>query len=150
MWQRRELSGSRLEQELEFWKRELEGAPPALDLVTDKPRPAMKTYAGATVLATVETDVIAGLRDIAAREGATLFMVLFASYCALLSRYSRQQDIVVGTPVAGRTHPDTEALVGMFVNTIPLRAKWGRTQRFRRAPAHRFNRRDDRAGDGDP
>jgi amino acid adenylation domain-containing protein/non-ribosomal peptide synthase protein (TIGR01720 family) len=122
-WQRRFLSGEALEAQLAYWRAELAGAPSALDLPTDRPRPPAMTYAGSWRRVTVPADVLAALNDLSRREGATLFMTLLAAFDVLLARYTGQDDLVVGTPVAGRRHAETEAMIGFFINTLVLRAR---------------------------
>ncbi len=129
VWQREWLQGEALERQLDYWRRQLAGAP-ALELPT-KVRPAVKRYEGATLSFALDADVMRGLRELSRREGATLFMTLLAGFQALLGRYSGQQDISVGTPIAGRTRAETEGLVGFFVNTLVLRTKLDGDPTFR-------------------
>jgi amino acid adenylation domain-containing protein len=120
VWQRRELSGSRLQVLLEFWCAELAGLP-VLDLATDRPRPLVPTLQGGSVPVHIPEEVTAGLRLLAREQGATLFMAVLAAFSLLLSRYTGQDCVVVGSPVAGRTRSELEGLIGFFVNTIVLR-----------------------------
>ena len=120
--QRQWLQGEVLEAQLAYWKQELAGAPPALELPTDRPRPAMQTYRGATCPVHLPRALSDALVSLSRQQGATLFMTLLAAFQALLSRYTGQDDIVVGSPMAGRTRTETETLIGFFVNTLPLRA----------------------------
>jgi amino acid adenylation domain-containing protein len=129
-WQREWLSGGRLESQLSYWKGQLEGAP-ALELPTDRPRQAAQTYGGATETFSVSRETSDALKALTQSEGATLFMTLLAAFQILLSRYARQEDVVVGTPIAGRNHPDTENLIGFFVNTLALRTKVDGAASFR-------------------
>ena len=119
-WQRRELSGTRLRMLLEFWRAELAGSP-ALDLPTDRPRPLVPSFRGGSVSVHIPEKVTAGLRVLAQEQGATLFMALLAAFSLLLGRYSGQDCVAVGSPVAGRTRSELEGLIGFFVNTIVLR-----------------------------
>ncbi len=121
-WQRARLSGETLERQLAFWRGELRGAPPLLELPADRPRPAAMDGAGRRVDFRVDAATAAGVRALARREGATPFMALLAAWQLLLARGSGQEDVVVGTPVAGRSHTELEGLIGFFVNTLPLRA----------------------------
>jgi amino acid adenylation domain-containing protein len=121
VWQREWLRGEVLEKQLEYWKKQLAGAPPLLDLPTDRPRPAAQTYRGAVYPFHISSPVAKALRDLCQQEGVTLFMTLLAAFKVLLSRYSGQSDIVVGTPIAGRTRGETEDLIGFFVNALVLR-----------------------------
>jgi pristinamycin I synthase-3/4 len=120
-WQRERLSGAELERQLAFWRTALEGAPPALELPTDRPRPPVESHRGRLLKSRVPTRVGESLRALARREGATLFHVLLAGVRLLLGRWAGQDDVVIGTPVAGRTRRETEGLIGFFVNTLPLR-----------------------------
>jgi amino acid adenylation domain-containing protein len=120
-WQRQWLDGPIREVQLAYWRRQLAGAPPLLTLPTDRARPSVATSAGARVATTLPASLVEGLRALSRQEGATLFMTLLAGWQALLARYSGQDDIVVGTPIAGRTRVELEALIGCFVNTLALR-----------------------------
>ncbi|MEV5392256.1 amino acid adenylation domain-containing protein, partial [Nocardia farcinica] len=107
--------------QLDFWRATLDGAPAQLPLPTDRPRPAHPTLRGAAVDLALDAAATEGLRALAARSGATLFMVVHAAFAATLARLSGTDDIVVGTPVGGRGDRALDALVGMFVNTLVLR-----------------------------
>ncbi|HKG15723.1 MAG TPA: amino acid adenylation domain-containing protein [Pyrinomonadaceae bacterium] len=121
VWQHEHLSGETLERQLTYWKEQLTGAPAVLELPTDRPRPPVQSYRGATCAFEVPSEVSEGLRELARRQGATLYMVLLAGWQALLSRYTGQSDIVVGTPIANRNRAETEGLIGFFVNTQVMR-----------------------------
>nr|QEO74315.1 condensation domain-containing protein [uncultured bacterium] len=121
LWQRQHLTGEVLEEQLGYWRRQLAGAPPLLPLPTDRPRPAASSFRGAAVPLTLPAELTGALRRLAQREGTTLFMTLLAAFQTLLSRYTGETDIVVGTPIAGRTQAETKELVGFFVNTLALR-----------------------------
>ncbi len=121
VWQRSWLHGETLERELAYWRRELAGLPPLLELPTDRPRPAVQSYRGATRLVRLPAGLTGQMEALARREGATLFMVLLAGFQVLLARYSRQQDLAVGSPIAGRNRAEVEGLIGFFVNTLVLR-----------------------------
>ncbi|MGE6757265.1 amino acid adenylation domain-containing protein, partial [Corallococcus interemptor] len=123
-WQRRTLQGPSLERQLAYWREQLSGAPPALELTTDKPRPAARGFRGARTPIQWPREMTDALRGLARQEGATLFMVLLAGWQSLLSRYSGQDDVSVGSPMAGRTRSELEGLIGMFVNTLVLRARF--------------------------
>ncbi|MBV9209441.1 MAG: amino acid adenylation domain-containing protein, partial [Acidobacteria bacterium] len=131
VWQREWLQGETLEEQLAYWQKQLSGAPPILELPTDFPRPAVKTFNGATLRFTLPRELRDELQALSRQEGATLFMTLLAAFSALLSRYSNQQEILVGTPVANRTRAETEALIGFFVNALVIRTRVGREQSFR-------------------
>ncbi|MET0400395.1 MAG: amino acid adenylation domain-containing protein [Longimicrobiaceae bacterium] len=121
-WQRAWLAGPRLERQLRWWTERLAGAPPLLELPTDRPRSSLRAPRSGREPLRVPPGVAAALRGLAAREGATPFMVLLAAWQALLGRRAAQDDVVVGTPVAGRIRAETEGLIGLFVNTLALRA----------------------------
>ncbi|HEU0298103.1 MAG TPA: amino acid adenylation domain-containing protein, partial [Longimicrobium sp.] len=130
-WQRANLAGERLDRESEWWRGRLAGAPPLLELPTDRPRPPRQSYRGAALPLRLEPGLVRRLKALAAREGATAFMALLAGFQALLGRLSRQEDVVVGTPVAGRSRAETEGIVGLFVNTLALRADLSGDPTFR-------------------
>jgi amino acid adenylation domain-containing protein len=130
-WQRGWLSGDVLEAQLGYWRGALAGAPAALELPTDRPRPPVQTYRGARRVLTLPADLTAALKDLSRKEGATLFMTLLAAFDVLLQRHTGQTDVTVGTPIAGRTHAETEPLVGVFINTLVLRAEMDGDPTFR-------------------
>jgi hypothetical protein len=121
VWQREWLRGEVLERQLGYWREHLEGAPPLLELPTDRPRPAVQTYRGADESLALPEELVEKIRKLSSQEGVTLFMFLLAAFKVLLYRYTGQTDIVVGTPIAGRHHTEIEALIGFFVNTLVLR-----------------------------
>ncbi len=120
-WQETFLQSEPLRRQQTYWLEQFQGGAPVLHLPLDFQRPAMQSFTGASVLFSVEENITAGLRRLAAETGATLYMVLLALFNLLLHRYTGQEDIVVGTPVAGRRHPDLQAVAGMFVNTLAMR-----------------------------
>ncbi|MBC8427731.1 AMP-binding protein [bacterium] len=120
-WQRQWLQGEALETQLSYWKEQLAGAPPVLELPTDRPRSAIQTYRGSRESVALSTDLSEALKALSQREGITLFMTLLAAFKTLLYRYTGQEDIVVGSPIAGRTRVETEGLIGLFINTLVLR-----------------------------
>jgi amino acid adenylation domain-containing protein len=122
LWQREFLEGPQLEEELGWWKERLRDLP-VLQLPTDRPRPRVATYQGASIPVMLSPSLCAGLRAISQRSGTTLFNVLFAAFNVLLHRYTRQDEIVVGAPIAGRDRTEIEGLIGFFVNTIVLRTR---------------------------
>ncbi len=121
LWQQRRLTGAVLEEQLGYWTERLAGAPPLLELPADRPRPPVPAGRGATVSRVLPRGDAEALRALARREGATLFMTLLAAFDVLLARWSGQEDVVVGTPTAGRGRRETEGLIGFFVNTLALR-----------------------------
>jgi amino acid adenylation domain-containing protein/non-ribosomal peptide synthase protein (TIGR01720 family) len=121
VWQRRWLSGETLERQLAWWSERLAGAPPLLELPTDRPRPALPRHRGAACSLHVDAALAGELRALGRREGATLFMTLLAGFAVVLGRWAGQEDVVVGTPIAGRTRRETEGLIGFFLNTLALR-----------------------------
>jgi len=131
VWQRREFDSGKLERELEFWKDYLSGELPRLSLPADRPRPPLASYRGDLATGEIPKATSDRLAHLAREEGATLFMVLLAGLVALLHRYSGQTDILVGTPVANRTRPELEELIGFFVNTVVVRADCSGEPTFR-------------------
>ncbi|RKH50609.1 condensation domain-containing protein, partial [Corallococcus aberystwythensis] len=130
-WQRDWLQGEALQAQLDYWKQQLSGAPAALELPTDRPRPPVQSHRGATVDVRISSELSHALKALAQREGATPFMTLLAAFQVLLSRYSAQDDISVGSPIAGRTQAETEGLIGFFINTLVLRAQLNPRATFR-------------------
>ncbi|HEY1546572.1 MAG TPA: amino acid adenylation domain-containing protein [Kofleriaceae bacterium] len=122
-WHRDWMSGPELARQLEQWRVKLAGAPDALDLPLDKPRPAMQTGEGETEWLSLSPATAAALRGVGLREGATLFMTLLGAWTALLHQLTRQRELIVGTPVRGRNVPELEQLMGFFVNALPLRLR---------------------------
>lgn len=121
VWQREWMQGEVLASQLSYWSGQLAGAPAALELAADRPRPAVQTFAGARQYVELPASLADRLRAFSRREGVTLFMTLLAAFEVLLWRYSGQDDVVVGTPLAGRTRSELEGLIGLFANTLPLR-----------------------------
>ncbi|HEX8272116.1 MAG TPA: amino acid adenylation domain-containing protein, partial [Longimicrobiaceae bacterium] len=132
VWQRKHLAGEALDRQAAFWRERMAGAPPLLELPLDHPRPALQARACAVHEVVLEGPLVSGLRELARREGATPFMALLAAFQLLLARWSGQDDVVVGTPVAGRGRPELEPLIGFFVNTLALRAELSGDPTFRR------------------
>jgi amino acid adenylation domain-containing protein len=120
-WQRRWLTGERLSRLAAAWRAQLAGAPAALELPIDRPYPPMQTFRGGSIAVRLRRELASGLNALTRREGASLFMALLAAFQTLLQRYSRQEDLVVGTPIAGRSRPEIEGLIGVFLNTLALR-----------------------------
>ncbi|HEV2734694.1 MAG TPA: amino acid adenylation domain-containing protein, partial [Longimicrobiaceae bacterium] len=131
VWQRAWLAGGVLDAQLAWWRERLAGAPALLELPTDRPRPAVQGDRGDWRRWELAPATAAGLRALAREEGATLFMVVAAAWQLLLSRYAGQDEVLVGTPVAGRTRVETERLIGFFVNTLVLRTDLSGDPSFR-------------------
>ncbi|HET7287661.1 MAG TPA: condensation domain-containing protein, partial [Pyrinomonadaceae bacterium] len=130
IWQREWLQGEVLEEQMSYWREQLADAP-ALELPTDRPRPARQTFGGASRMVQLSKELTRGLRDLSRREGVTLFMTLLSSWQTLLARYSGQWDLSVGTPIANRTRSEVEDLIGFFVNTLVLRTRMKAEASFR-------------------
>jgi amino acid adenylation domain-containing protein/thioester reductase-like protein len=129
-WQAESAEGEAFAEHVEYWKRQLRDLPP-LDLPTDFPRPRLQTFRGATGTATLDPDLLRGLEEIARGENATLFMVLLAAFSAMLGFYSGQEDVAVGSPIAGRDLPELQNLIGFFVNNLVLRTDLSGSPSFR-------------------
>ncbi len=130
VWQRQWLQGEVLDEQLSYWRRQLADVP-TLQLPTDRPRPPMQTHRGARQSLVLSESLSEALKELSRREGVTLFMVLLAAFQALLSRYTGQEDVAVGTPIAGRNHAETKGLIGFFVNTLVLRTDLSGDPTFR-------------------
>ena len=120
-WQRGWLQNESLDRELTHWRQRLKGAPAVLELPTDRPRPAAQSFRGGNESLDLDPGVAHALKALSQREGTTLFMTLLAAFQTLLSRYTGQEDIVVGAPFTNRQRAEVEGLIGFFVNTVPLR-----------------------------
>ncbi|HEU0014949.1 MAG TPA: amino acid adenylation domain-containing protein, partial [Longimicrobium sp.] len=120
-WQRRWVEGDVLREQAEYWTRTLAGAPELLALPTDRPRPAETDHAGAVFRLELDEELTAGLKALSRRHGTTLYMTLLAAWAAVLGRLSGQDDVVIGTPTAGRGRREIEGLIGFFVNTLAVR-----------------------------
>ena len=123
VWQRETLNEEVIERQLSYWRQQLGGELPVLELPTDNARPAVQTFRGAVERVMLSGKLSEGLREVSRREGATLYMVLLAAFKVLLMRYTGQEEIIVGTPIAGRNRVETEGLIGFFVNTLVLRTE---------------------------
>jgi non-ribosomal peptide synthetase component F/acyl carrier protein len=120
-WQREWLRGEALEAQIDYWRRALDGAPPRLELPTDRPRPPVQGHRGALETAAFPRELSDAVLALGRREGSTLFMVLLAALDVVFTRWTGQSEIVVGTPIAGRTRRETEGVIGLFLNTLALR-----------------------------
>ncbi|RMQ40246.1 Non-ribosomal peptide synthetase SyfB, partial [Pseudomonas cichorii] len=121
VWQRQWLTGERLQQQSTYWHQALSGAPTLLMLPTDRPRPAQQDFTGGSLAVQLDEQLSAGLRALAQRQGVTLYMTLMTAWATLLARLSGQNDVVIGSPMAGRGRSELEGLVGLFVNTLAVR-----------------------------
>jgi amino acid adenylation domain-containing protein len=128
-WQR-DWCETEAQQQLAYWKKKLENAPPVLELPKDRPRPPEQKFEGAIQNAPLASDIVASVKALATRYKVTPFMVLLAAFEVLLFRYSGQEDVLVGVPVAGRNRMETEGLIGLFVNTVVFRNKFSGNPRF--------------------
>ena len=133
LWQRERLTGRLRERHLAYWRRKLAGLAP-LELPTDRPRPQVRTTAGAIRRYDLPADLVRRLSEIGQDHGATLFMTLTAAVQLLFARYSNQQDVAVGTVVSGRDHAELEPVAGFFVNTLVLRSCGGTGAELPRLP----------------
>jgi amino acid adenylation domain-containing protein len=131
VWQREWLTGPAFERQLAYWRVQLTGAPAVLELPTDFPRPQVQRHRGATEKLLLNPRLLEKLRALSQEEGATLFMVLLAGFQLLLSRYSGQKDIIVGSPIANRPRSELEPLIGFFVNSLALRTDLSGNLTFR-------------------
>src|SRR5215218_5714605 len=130
LWQRRWLTGEVLGEQLGYWKDQLAELP-VLELPTDHPRPAVRAHLGARQELALPESLTRSLKELSRQEGTTLFMVLLGAFQALLARYSGQEDIAIGTPIAGRNQAETEDLIGFFVNTLVMRTDLSGDPSFR-------------------
>jgi amino acid adenylation domain-containing protein len=130
-WQRNWLQGEILEEQLKYWREQLRGAPPVLDIPADRARPKTQSFRGAYESIGFSPELAESMKSFARREGITLFMALVAGFQALLSRYSGEEQIVVGTDLANRTMSETEPLIGFFINLLALRTDLSGNPTFR-------------------
>ena len=130
-WQSQWLQGEVLQQELSYWKERLKGAPEVTELLTDYPRPAVQNFQGASEPVVISKSLTEALKTLSKKQGVTLFMTLLAAFKTLLYRYSGQEDLVLGSPIAGRIRGDIENLIGLFINTLVLRTDLSGNPTFR-------------------
>src|SRR6185369_975408 len=121
VWQRNLLKGEALEAHLNYWREQLAGAAPTINLPTDHPRPPVESFRGADQRVHLSASLLQSLKELSQQQGVTLFMTLLGAWAALLSRYSGEDDVVVGSPIANRTRSELEGLIGFFVNALVLR-----------------------------
>ena len=125
VWQRNYLQGERFDRQLDYWKSQLAGAPDLLQLPTDRPRPSQQSFRGDMVALTIDAVLTRHLRGLCQSHNTTLYMTLLSAFQVLMSRYSAQSDLVIGSPIANRNYAQLEPLIGFFVNTLALRADLG-------------------------
>ena len=131
VWQRQWLQGEVLEAQLDYWRQQLSSPPPVLRLPTDRPRPVVETFRGATKSFSLPTNLTEEIESLSRHQGVTLFMTLLAAFKTLLYHYSGQDDINVGSPIANRNQSEIEGLIGFFVNTLVLRTNLSGNPSFR-------------------
>jgi amino acid adenylation domain-containing protein len=131
VWQRQQLQGETVEAQLSYWKGQLDEVPAVLELPTDRPRPAVQTFHGAGYPFMLSGPLTEVLKRLCQHEGVTLFMALLAAFKALLYRYTGQETLIVGTPIAGRNRVELEGLIGFFTNTLVLCTSLAGTPTFR-------------------
>ena len=131
VWQREWLESETMEKQLSYWRKQLQGIPSVFDLPKDRPRPAIQSYRGNRQTLVIPSTLAKQLTEFSLREGVTLFTTLLAALKTLLCRYTGQEDVVVGTPVANRNRPEIEGLIGFFVNTLVLRSDISGSPTFR-------------------
>jgi amino acid adenylation domain-containing protein len=131
LWQRQWLQGETLDAQLTYWKRQLADAANLLNLPTDRPRPAIQSFRGAQQSLVLSPSLTKSLKAFSQSEGVTLFITLLAAFKALLYRYTEQEDILVGSPIANRSHAEVEGLIGFFANTLVLRTQLDGNLSFR-------------------
>src|SRR5262249_10956654 len=129
-WQRQFFQGKVLESQYSYWKGQLDGVPPLLELPTDCPRPEVQTFRGASRPVQLTKSLAEALKAFSRQEGVTLFMTLLAAFETLIHRYTGQEDLVVGSPTVGRNQVETEGLIGVFVNMLVLRTDFSGNPTF--------------------
>jgi amino acid adenylation domain-containing protein len=123
-WQREWLTGETMQAQLDYWRQQLADAPRVLTLTTDRPRPSVQTFQGGTKYFHLDRELTQQLKQLSHQSGATLFMTLLAGFATLLARYSGQDDVVIGSPIANRHRSEVESIVGCFINTLALRTQF--------------------------
>lgn len=129
--QRAAAASAEMQRQMDYWRSAMAGAPPTLELPTDTPRPATQSYRGGTVRGQIPAALAGALREVARQESATPFMVLLTAFKVLLARWAKQRDLVIGSPIAGRTGADAEAALGCFINTVMIRSELSDGASFR-------------------
>ncbi|MEL6605585.1 MAG: amino acid adenylation domain-containing protein, partial [Cyanobacteria bacterium J06614_10] len=129
-WQRELLQGEYLQTQLDYWRQQLGDAPARLELPSDRPRLSEQTFAGSTLSAVLPTELSAKINRFSQQSGVSLYMTLLAAFGILLHRYSAQEEVFIGSPIANRNHPQVQGLIGLFLNTLVLRLDCGNNPRF--------------------
>src|SRR5437870_7529766 len=130
------MQGPKAEKQLAYWRQQLAGAPATLDLPTDRPRPAVQSFNGAKISISLPAPLIAEVKSYARDQGATMYMTLLAAFQGLLARYSNQDDVVIGSPIANRNRAEVEEMIGFFANTLVLRTKLAPDATFNSVVGH--------------
>ena len=130
-WQREQLSAMLFQDQLAYWREQLQDCPPILELPTDQPRPAIRSFRSERLSGTLSPDLVKSLKALSQQEDTTLFMTLLAAFQVLMSRLSGKEDIPVGTPIAGRTRSELDGLIGVFINNLVLRTNLSGNPTFR-------------------
>jgi len=130
VWQRKWVESDAFAAQIAYWKRQLAGLPAQIEFPTNFDRPAVPAYRGARLTKTLSEELTESLRTFSRKQGATTFMTLFATFNILLSRISGQDDIIIGSTIAGRNHPETDGLIGFFINALPLRINLSGNPKF--------------------
>ncbi len=130
-WQRTKLQGEFLDRQVNYWQQQLAQIPPVLDLPIDRSRPAIQTFTGKQYKVDISPEICQQLKQLSQQSGTTLFMTLLSAFGVLLSRYSDREDLVIGSPIANRNHPEIESLIGLFANTLALRIDLQHNPSFR-------------------
>jgi len=129
-WEQKIIHGDQFKTQREYWEQQFEGEVPVLNIVDEKPRPPFKTYNGAIISRIYDQKILNGIKEISGDSGTTLFMKLLTALNVLLYKYSGQQDIVIGTSIAGREHPDLEDQVGFYLNALALRTTFKENESY--------------------
>ena len=131
VWQRERMNGDEYKKDLQYWRRQLDGAPFVLDFPTDFPRPPIQNFRGARVYVSYPKSLLDGLKELSRREGVTMFMTLMAAFKTLIYRYTNQSDLLISTPIGTRLRPETENLVGYLLNLLIVRSDLSGNPTFR-------------------
>ncbi|HEY2491658.1 MAG TPA: amino acid adenylation domain-containing protein [Paenibacillus sp.] len=123
VWQNKQVGFGALEQQENYWLNQFADTPPVLNMLTDYPRPQIQSFDGAIVSVEIDGELSSRLKQLASVTGTTLYMVMLSAYSVLLSKYTSQEDIVIGSPTAGRSHADVNNMIGMFINTLAVRVR---------------------------